>query len=650
MQELSLLATIASPADLRALPVEALPRLAAEMRQRLMHVVDKRGGHLASNLGVVELTIALHRSFDFLRDRLIWDTSHQSYGHKLLTGRNHLIENLRQYQGCCGFASKSESPFDLFDAGHAGTSISAALGIAVAEERLQRDSHTVAVIGDAAVAAGMPFEAMNHGGDLKQNLLVILNDNRMSIDHSVGGLSRYLNRLRSGAFYRALKRDIQVLLPRIPVVGRPLEEGLEHLHEVLRKPLVPGQFFEELGFKYFGPMDGHDVAELLGFLAHARCMKGPILLHVLTNKGHGFEPAQKDPIKYHALRGFLQKATEPEEVVRAQVVAKRSYTEEFADALIEVAGEDPLVHAVTAAMPGGTGLGAFQKRFPDRYYDVGIAEQHGTCFSSGMAFAGLKPVFAVYSTFLQRGFDQVVHDVCLQQNRVVFCLDRAGIVEDGPTHHGVFDIAYLRGIPEMSLAAPGDGEELREMLRLALERDRAAAIRYPKAALPDLARRAPRQRVEWGKGEVLREPAEITILAYGAMVQIAVAAADLVEAEGLPIGVVNMRFAKPLDGQLLRSIEAPRRTLITLEEHVVHGGFGSAVLEEIHAQELEFARILLWGVPDRFVQFGARDLLLEELGLDRQSIAKRVRAIAGASSRHRTGVTLAGGAARPRAL
>ncbi|MFN0058906.1 MAG: 1-deoxy-D-xylulose-5-phosphate synthase [Planctomycetota bacterium] len=634
----TLLSRISSPDRLRELSAEEHQRLAAEIRERLMEVVNLTGGHLASNLGVVELTLALHTVFDFLSDRIVWDVSHQTYCHKIITGRNELFGRLRQYQGCCGFASKDESPYDLFDAGHAGTSISAALGIAVAEHHLGRKTRTVAVIGDASIAAGMPFEAMNHAGDLQHDLLVILNDNRMSIDKSVGGMSRYLNRIRSGAFYRELKRDVQVVLPRIPIVGKPIEDALEHLHGVMHQALVPGQVFEDLGFKYFGPVNGHDLPELIATLSRLRSMSGPVLLHVLSDKGFGFAPAQNDPIKYHASKGFLSGsvATEPPTVKAVAAASGTTFGDVFRDVMVELGEHDPRVVGITAAMPGGTGLSAFQKRFPERYYDVGIAEQHGTCYASGLALGGLKPVFAVYSTFLQRGYDQVIHDVCLQRNRVVFALDRAGLVEDGPTHHGVFDIAYMRVVPNVSLAAPADADELREMLRIAVDLDAASAIRYTKAPVPTLARSGARAPVEWGKAEVLRAPQPLTILAYGSMVEIALEAERrLREQQGIEVGVVNMRFAKPLDAALLRQLADPERVLLTIEEHVVHGGFGSAVLEHVAAERLRFAHIELMGVPDRFVSFGSRELLLKELGLDAAGVAHRIVALRGRSAASR---------------
>lgn len=623
---------ISAPSDLDRLGPEELAALSGEIRDRLIEVVNLNGGHLASNLGVVELTLALHRVFDFSRDRLVWDVSHQTYVHKLLTGRNELFGRLRQYQGCCGFASKEESPFDLFDAGHAGTSISAALGIGVADASLDPGRKAVAVVGDASVAAGMVFEALNHAGDLQQDLIVVLNDNRMSIDHSVGAFSKYLNRVRSGSFYRGLKRDVQVLLPRIPWVGKPFEEALEHLHESARNAFLPGQVFEEMGFKYFGPADGHDLAELQELLERVREIRRPVLLHVVTNKGQGYAPAQRDPIKYHASKGFLP-STGPKEPPTVKPIGADSnptFSEVFGEVIVDLAERDPLVRAITAAMPGGTCLTAFQERFPQRYFDVGIAEQHATTFSSGLAFGGLKPVFAVYSTFLQRGYDQVIHDVCLQGNSVVFAMDRAGLVEDGPTHHGVFDLSYLRAIPNIDLAAPADAEELREMLELAVDRSGAAAVRYGKTAVPTLKRRGPREPVEWGRAETLRPPAPVTILAYGSMVSLAIEAADRLADDGYEIGVVNMRFCKPLDRDLLRSLTDPDRAIVTLEEHALAGGFGSAVLEAVADEGLEFSRVVRWGIPDEFVSFGKRAYLLRDLGLDADGIVGRLRDLLGA--------------------
>lgn len=620
---------IREPSDLADLSLDDLAALGGEIRDRLIEVVNLNGGHLASNLGVVELTLALHRAFDFRTDRLVWDVSHQTYVHKLITGRNELFGSLRQYDGCCGFASKAESPFDLFDAGHAGTSISAALGISVADASLNPGRKSVAVVGDASVAAGMIFEALNHTGDLQQDQLVVLNDNRMSIDHSVGAFSKYLNRMRSGSFYRGLKRDVQVLLPRIPVVGKPFEEALEHLHESARNALLPGQFFEEMGFKYFGPVDGHDLPELEETLQRIREMNRPVLLHVVTNKGQGYAPAQDDPIKYHASKGFLPSKgpKEPPTVKAIGADTRPSFSEVFRDTMLDLAERDPDVRAITAAMPGGTGLSAFQARFPDRFFDVGIAEQHATTFSSGLAFGGLKPVFGVYSTFLQRGYDQVIHDVCLQGNRVVFAMDRAGLVEDGPTHHGVFDIAYLRAIPRIDLAAPADADDLVEMMEIAVNRDRPSGIRYAKTAVPDLKRDRSRLPVEWGKAETLRDPGAITILAYGSMVPFAVEVSDRLEDDGISVGVINMRFCKPLDVACLRQIASCERTLITLEEHVLAGGFGSAVAEALVDESIPFDRLLRWGIPDQFVDFGKREFLLRDLQLDVDGLESRIRAL-----------------------
>ena len=616
--------------DLKGLSLEELHELAGEIRQRIMEVVNVNGGHLASNLGTVELTLALHRVFDFPKDRLVWDVSHQTYPHTLITGRRDRFHTIRKYGGIAGFCSKRESIFDLFDAGHAGTAVSLALGLATADQLFARQTKTIAVVGDAAVAAGMAFEALNHAGDLQKNLLVVLNDNRMSIDVSVGALSKYLNKIRTQPLYQDLKKEIHEVLNRIPFVGKKVEEGLDYVRESLRHSLVPGLLFQELGFNYYGPVDGHNLEGLMALFSNLKAINTPVLLHLLTVKGHGYEPASKNPIKYHALKDFLKEPEKasgngaPEKPKPQPAKPKPTYSDVFKELMHTTARQDRRLVAVTAAMPGGTGLSEFAKEFPERYFDVGIAEQHGGAFSSGLAYGGLRPVYAVYSTFCQRAYDQIIHDICIQENAVILCLDRAGLVEDGWTHHGVFDIAYLRCVPNVILMAPRDAEEFVRMFHLALDQSSLVpAIRYPKTTIPALPpSRDPVLRI--GKAEVLKEGDGIALHAYGGMVDEAYRAAQLLEKEGLSVTVVNARFAKPLDQEVLRKLAQNHHTLVTLEEHVFMGGFGSAVLEALADEGISFPRVVRIGVPDRFQTFGSRDSILRELGMDAAGIADRV--------------------------
>ena len=624
------LSRVNHPADLKGLAINELEKLAAEIRQEIMEVVNRNGGHLASNLGVVELTLALHRVFDFPRDRLVWDVSHQTYPHKLVTGRRDRFPLLRTYGGISGFCNKRESIFDTFDAGHAGTACSLGLGVAAGDHLAGRRQKTIVVVGDASIAAGMAFEALNHAGDLKRDLLVILNDNRMSIDRSVGAFSRYLNKVRTKPFYQDIKKDLHDLLGRIPRVGKRMEEGVEILREALKHSLVPGLLFQELGFNYYGPVDGHGLEPLMKTLEDIRKIDAPVLLHVLTVKGHGYDPAIQDPVKYHASKNFKPAAKEAQGAPKPAPVpapAKKvpTYTEAFSEIIREAARKDRRIAAITAAMSGGTGLSEFALEFPDQYFDVGIAEQHGAAFCSGLAYAGLRPVFAVYSTFLQRCYDQFIHDVCIQENSVIFCLDRAGLTgEDGWTHHGVFDIAFLRCIPGAILMAPRDLDEFRRMFLLAVDQTTApVAIRYPKSTLPDLpVSKDPEIRV--GRGEVMFQGEDVAILAYGSMVEESWRAAALLRARGIEPTVVNARFAKPLDVDLVRRLSQRHRILVTVEEGVLSGGFGSAILEATVDQGIRFQRILRLGVPDRFITFGSRFQLLKECGLDPAAIAEAV--------------------------
>ena len=618
-----LLKCIKSPEDLRNLAMADMPELAQEIRERIVGVVSKNQGHLASNLGVVELTLALHYCFDFRVDRLVWDVGHQCYTHKLLTGRNDRFDTLRQAGGLTGFPCVGESEYDPFTVGHSGTAISTALGLVCAADNQDVNRHVVAVLGDGAVSAGMSFEALNHAGALKKKLLVILNDNRMSISETVGAFSEYLSRIRMTPVYADFKREIRELLNRIPVLGRTMEGALEYLKDALKRSMVPGQMFEELGFTYFGPIDGHDTDLLIKTLQDVKQKEGPILLHVLTVKGKGFDPAVTDPAKFHSAKAFeYEDGTLKEQALPS----RRSYTECFSDALLDAAAKDKRVMAITAAMPDGTGLKKFQDRFPDRYFDVGICEQHAVGLAGGIAAGGARPVVAVYSTFLQRAYDQVFHDVCLQKLPVILALDRAGVVgADGPTHHGLFDIAYLRNLPHLVLMAPRDGEEFAAMMEFALNHEGPVAIRYPRSSTPEQPLSPSLEPIGLGKPEVLRQGQEAALVAYGSMVQTACDAADLLAGDGIDAAVVNARFAKPIDVDALRAITSQAQVVATLEEHALAGGFGSAVLETLTARGAAPANVLRFGMPDEFVAHGDRNGLLAELGLDAQSVAARVK-------------------------
>lgn len=617
-----LLDCIEYPEDLKKVKVEDLPQLATEIRELIVDVVSKNPGHLSSNLGVVELTIALHYCFDFKRDKIVWDVGHQAYVHKILTGRKSKFSTLRQYKGLSGFPDKNESPYDPFTCGHSGNAISAALGISCADEILGYRRSVVAVVGDGAIGAGMSLEALNHAGDLKKNLLVVLNDNEMSISNTVGAFSKYLNKIRSAPLYTDLKKDFHNLLSILPVFGKPVGKTLEHIVESIRKGAAPGQIFVDLGFNYFGPIDGHDFKILLETLNNMKHLEGPVLLHVITEKGRGFEPACQNPTQYHSAGKFEMCGGKVTQSTKDQKTI--SYTNVFGDALVELARTDHKIVGITAAMPDGTGIISFGKKFPDRFYDVGICEQHAIGLANGLAAGGLKPVVAIYSTFLQRAYDQVFHDICLQRNGVVFMLDRAGIVgNDGPTHNGIFDIGYLRHLPEIILMAPKDGSELRSMLKIALDSGKAVAIRYPKEDIPEEKQDLHDKTFEIGKAEVLREGVDGVLFAYGAMVYRCLGAAEKLSKKGIEVTVVNARFAKPLDKGLLLSLVKNHKLILTVEDHALMGGFGSAVLELITSENEDANKIVRIGIPDRFIEHGPRNLILKNLNLDEDGIANR---------------------------
>lgn len=606
-----------SPADLRALRRDQLPALAKEIRERMVATVAHTGGHLAASLGVVELAIALHYVFESPRDKIVWDVGHQAYAHKLLTGRREQFDTLRQAGGISGFPRRSESEHDAFDTGHGSTAIAACLGIAKARDLAGEHYAVVAVVGDGAMSGGMSFEALNYAGHLKTPLIVILNDNQMSISRNVGALAGYLSKLRLDPYYLRAKSDFEVMVSRLPL-GDSLIEAVDRFKHSIKQLLIPGMLFEELGFTYLGPIDGHNLAALIDTLNHARALSGAVVIHVLTQKGRGYVHAENDATRWHRTGAFDIETGEP-----VSVSSGLSYTHVFGKTLAGLADKDPRVVAITAAMREGTGLREFSERFPGRFFDVGMTEQTAVTFAAGLAAQGLRPVVAIYSTFLQRSYDQIVHDVALPQLPVVLALDRAGLVgEDGPTHHGAFDLCYLRHIPGMIVMAPKDLTELAAMVVTALELDRPSAIRYPRGegANPPDAQPA---RLPVGKGELLRSGDGVAVIAIGGMVGPALAAAQLVAQQGIEAAVVNARFVKPLDQELICDLARACGQVVTVEENAAAGGFGSAVGELLQHHGL-CVPLLPLGLPDRFVEHGSREAQLADVGLDPKGIATRV--------------------------
>ena len=622
-----ILDTIEEPGDLRKLDAQELATLAREIRAFLVETVSKTGGHLAPSLGTVELTLALYRVFHFPEDKLVWDVGHQAYTHKLLTGRRKAFSTLRQKGGITGFPNRFESPYDAFGVGHASTAISAALGMAVARDLDAGDApenkrHVIAVLGDGALTGGEAFEGLNNAGDLGRNLIVVLNDNGRSIDKNVGAMSEYLSALRIAPQYNRAKKDVEHLLKSIPRIGGKVYKTASAIKDGVRTALVPGAPFEEMGFRYIGPIDGHNLELLTEVFSQVRQMTGPILVHVHTKKGKGYLPAEEAPEKFHGIGKFDAATGECPKKEGAP-----SYTSVFSDALIELAKTDEDIVAITAAMPSGTGLKAFGKAYPERFFDVGIAEEHAVTFAAGLAAADKKPVVALYSTFAQRAYDQILHDVCLQKLHVVFALDRAGLVgQDGPTHHGVFDYSYLRHLPGMTVMAPKDEAELRDMMKTALALGGPVAVRYPRGAAVGVKIPEAMTMLPLGKAEVLRNKGSIALLAIGSMVQAAEKAADLLAEEGIAVRVVNMRFVKPLDTELLLSLarDPEIRGLVTLEENVLAGGFGSAVLEALSDAGIQMP-VRRFGIGDTFVEQGTREELLELCGLTAPQVAEGVK-------------------------
>ncbi|MFM8635521.1 MAG: 1-deoxy-D-xylulose-5-phosphate synthase [Planctomycetia bacterium] len=625
-----ILPTIMSPLDLQRLSVEEMELLATEMRKALCEVAATRTAHFASNLGVVELCLALHRVFDFSRDRLIWDTGHQIYPHKLITGRFSRFGTIRTRGGLMGYPNPDESPYDLFMTGHAGSSVSTALGLASGDDLCGRgDRHSVAVIGDGALPSGIVFEALNNAGFLKKRLLVILNDNKMSICPRVGGLAEYLDVIRTNPWYRGIKNQATELIKGVPVVGGQMERMLVNVKDSLKATLHGGMLFEAMGVRYFGPVEGHSLPNLIRYLELVKDQEGPILLHVLTEKGHGFKPAEADPVFFHTPAPF--ECDDDDCIVSIKKSSARAYTDVASAAIGDCMRRDERVTVLTAAMCQGNKLEAVREEFPTRFFDVGICESHAVAFAAGQAKVGCRPIVDIYSTFLQRSFDQVFQEVCLQNLPVTFMLDRAGLTgPDGPTHHGSFDLGYMRLFPNMVVMAPGDEDDLKAMLPWALAHGGPVAIRYPKTAVE--THPGPRAPIELGRAELLAEGSDGLIIACGTLLGAAMEAAARLREEGLDVAVINARFVKPLDTEMILPRIEAAPWVVTVEENALQTGFGSAVLEAVndaHATTgMPGVPIVRLGLPDRFVEHGERGELLAELGLDATGIAATCRRLA----------------------
>jgi 1-deoxy-D-xylulose-5-phosphate synthase len=612
-----LLKGIKSPADLKKLPREKLPTLAEELRKIVIEQVSSCGGHLASNLGVIEMTIALHYVLNSPEDKIVWDVGHQSYPHKLLTGRYERFSTLRKHRGLSGFPNRDESPHDAFGTGHSSTSISSALGMIEGRDRKGKDFKVVAVIGDGSMTSGLAFEGLNHAGQLRKNLVVILNDNEMSISPNVGALSDYLNRILTGEAYRRFKKETKCLLEQIPKLGMSVSKFAQRTEEILKGVFLPGMLFEELGFNYVGPIDGHNIDSLIETFNRVIRADSPMLVHVVTKKGKGYKYSEEDPCVFHGIGPF--------DMDTGLVTSDKTvpaYCDVFGETITELAGEDPAIVAISAAMREGTGLDCFAAQYPERFYDVGIAEPHAVTFAAGLASQGLKPVVAIYSTFLQRAYDQIVHDVCLQNLPVVFAIDRAGVVgEDGSTHQGLFDISFLRHIPNLLFMAPRDGGELKSMLRLALQHKGPAAVRYPRGKVHRFAGHDTSvDDLHLGKAEILTHGDDLTIIAVGSSVSPSLKAAEMLREEGIASCVVNARFIKPLDEDLILSLAEKTKRIVTVEENVLAGGFGSAVLECLNNAGMADVAVLRIGIADAFVEHGAQSLLRKKYGLDAEGI------------------------------
>ncbi|BCB97190.1 1-deoxy-D-xylulose-5-phosphate synthase 1 [Dissulfurispira thermophila] len=656
-----LIESIKSPQDLKSLKIADLQVIAEELRDVIIERVSINGGHLASNLGVVELTIALHYVFNSPEDKIVWDVGHQSYSHKLLTGRFHVFYTLRKYKGISGFPRISESPHDVFGTGHSSTSISAATGIIEARDIIKRlqisdlesqvSNKVIAVIGDGALTSGLAFEGLNHAGHLRKDLIVILNDNEMSISQNVGALSNYLNKVLTGTFYKKIKKETKAFLEGIPKIGETVAKIAQKAEGSMKGFFLPGGLFEDLGFNYLGPIDGHNIQLLIETLSNIKDTNEPTLIHVVTKKGKGYKFSEDDPCVYHGVGPFktdlgIQKDSNEQ---KAEGIERRvknkdnmpyaasptlhahhsplSYSDIFGKALVEIAGSDRRIVAITAAMKEGTGLSDFAEKFPERFYDVGIAEPHAVTFAAGLASQGLRPVVAIYSTFMQRAYDEIIHDVCLQNLPVIFAIDRAGIVgEDGATHQGIFDISFLRHIPNILLMAPMDGQELKNMLRFAVSHNGPSAIRYPRGGVQKTEDRGQNIDIEIGKSEILMEGDDVAIIAIGNAVHPSLSAAEMLKNDGIDAAIINARFVKPIDEELIISMAKKTRRLITVEENVLAGGFGSAVLECLSDAGINDVLIKRIGIDDEFVEHGSQGILRGKYGLDGEGIYKTASA------------------------
>ncbi|MGB2661834.1 MAG: 1-deoxy-D-xylulose-5-phosphate synthase [Candidatus Omnitrophota bacterium] len=618
----NLLDRISSPEDLKKLKGAEFKQLASEIREKIIDVTSRKGGHLAASLGTVELAIALHYCLESPKDKIIWDVGHQSYAHKLLTGRREKFDMLRQMGGLSGFPNAGESAHDPFTCGHSATSISSALGLASARDLKGEDHKVVAVIGDASLSSGLAFEGMNYAGHKGTDITIILNDNEQSISKPVGAMSRYLNKVIANPLYNRVREEAEKVVKSIPKLGPVAYKTIRKFQEGLKNLLVPGILFEELGFRYFGPIDGHNIEGMISLFRNTLDLKGPVIVHVITQKGKGYKYAEKDPIKFHGVQSFnVTTGRMPKEKA-----GEKSFTRYFSDKIVELGCRNSDVVAITAAMPDGTGLQKFFEKFPERFYDVGITESHAVTFAAGLARGGLKPVVAIYSTFLQRSYDQLIHDVALQNLPVILCLDRAGLVgEDGPTHHGIFDIAFMRGLPNFIVMAPKDGEELQRMLEKAVEWDKPVSIRYPRGKARQLVSLSSSTPLEIGKAETLRDGKDLTVLAVGSMVNTALKMSELLSKKGIEAAVINARFIKPLDAEMLERVFRETKKVVTIEEGVISGGFGSAVLEFMERENVNDIKIKCLGLPDEFIEHGTREELLRKYHLTPDEIAATIK-------------------------
>ncbi len=607
--------------DIKKLTPEELELLKDEIRQFLIESISVTGGHLASNLGVVELTMALHLCFDLPKDKIVWDVGHQSYTHKILTGRKDGFSSLRQYGGMSGFPKTDESDCDCFNTGHSSTSISAGLGLATARQVTGEDYHVVSVIGDGALTGGMAYEALNNASSVKGNFIIVLNDNNMSISENVGGISQYLSGFRTADAYRDFKNNVMNSLNHIPIYGERIVKHIRNTKSSIKQLFIPGMFFEEMGIIYLGPVDGSDIKEMCRVFDEAKRVDGPVLVHVLTKKGAGYGPAERYPSRFHGAEPFVIETGLPK-----NKRTKANYTDVFSTVMKKLGERNPKVVAITAAMADGTGLRRFHRNFPDRFFDVGIAEAHATTFAAGLAKSGLIPVFAVYSSFLQRAFDQILHDVCIQNLHVIFAIDRAGLVgSDGETHQGIFDISYLSVIPNMTIMAPKNKWELSDMMKFAVSYDGPIALRYPRGAAYDGLKEI-RQPIELAKSELIRKGSTVAIMALGSMVKTAVDVVKLLEAEGISATLINSRFAMPFDKEAIKELPAEHSLLVTMEENVQSGGFGEHVTEYVKTNGIAL-EVLTVALPDCYVEHGNVEVLKKELHVDAESVAKRIIAV-----------------------